>query len=283
MNESQSSADRDSKSDFDPESAESLQSQQASESNSSPVKRVLDGLKWTGVVGGFVAVLLSVLDFVLGTPELRLTVWERDVYPLYPSEATGGSELPFELRGKKVRSAAVVSFEVSNTGKRMIGKEEKTWQLKFKSSEGSALLLVGAPETEPLDDLVKEAKAIQGIALLAMRAIQPRASVRVRLLLVNAKDPENPEIDAIPGMEGVPLERTHLSPHDRNIRRLFPWFLTVFAVALGIVVVIERRSLGARGLKKPSIGESCGQFVLGTLFFSYLAASGLGWLVALFQ
>jgi hypothetical protein len=230
--------------------------------------------------GAAFAVIAAIFSFVLGTPDLMLTVWSRETSPVYPSQSTGGLELPLEIGGQAIHTADIVSMQISNSGKGAIGSANATWTLSLTSQEGSQLRVIGPPSSTPSNGLIAGTSVTQNKADLNLRFFQPRATVALRLLVLNAKAPK---VRAALTLTGIPLDETFLSPEERRRDRLAVPFLFLFLIVLIVAAFFERRSKDRKKEPKPSIWAYMVWIPMGSVIFTLLSASGIAWLLKWFN
>jgi hypothetical protein len=230
--------------------------------------------------GAAFAVIATIFSFVLGTPDLMLTVWSREILPVYPSQSTGGLELPLEIGGQAIHNAYIVPMQISNSGKGAIGSANAAWTLSLTSPEGSQLRLIGPPSSTPSNGLIAGTSVTQNKADLNLRFFQPRATVALRLLVLNAKEPK---VRAALSLTGIPLDETFLSPEERRRDRLAVPFLFLFLIVFIVAAFFERRSKDRKKEPKPSIWGYVFWILLGSLIFTSLSSSGVAWVLKWFD
>ncbi len=235
-------------------------------------------------VGAVLAFIAATLAFLVGTPELMLTVWFREIAPIYPSKVTGGVELPFEIGGELVHTATIIDLQISNSAKQLIGKQDDTWMLKLTSPDGTHLRLIGQVKSEPHHELVARwAQLGNNEIALYLRAFESRASVALRLLVSNAQGAQQPLVAVAPSLTGVPLNVTTRSPVERKRERLFLPFFVLFLLVFVVTIFWERRAADRDQKQKPSWITTIFLLVIVAFFYSFFASSGIGWLLSLLE
>jgi hypothetical protein len=170
--------------------------------------------------------------------------------------------------------------QVSNSGKQPIGSANATWTLSLVSPEGSKLRIVGPVSSTPENGVVAGTSVDKNKVQLNLRFFQPRASVALRLLVLNAEDPR---VRSTASLAGIPLDETTLSPEERKRSRLALPFFFLFLIVLTTASVVESRSKARNQEPKPSVGTYIALIAVGSLVFAFGSASGVAWFLDWFD
>ena len=234
--------------------------------------------------GTILAFVSAAFVFFLGSRELMLTAWFREVTPVYPSKTTGGAELPLEISGEAVHTAKIVDLQVSNTGKQLIGKQEDTFALRLRGPEGTQVRVVGQPSSEPHNQLVAQWSQSQNNEItFQLRAVESRGAVGIRLLVLNADASSRASIDVSTSLAGVPLETTTLSPQERKRDRLFLPFFVIFIPVFVVLMYRERRAAERDKKERPRWASALVLIVIASSALSFMTAAAMGWILTLFD
>jgi hypothetical protein len=216
---------------------------------------------------------------------VHLAVWMEDDVVVYPSETTSDLSLPLTFEGDSARSATVLTVRIVNDGKQVIGSAGALWSLRLRALNATHIAAIGDPETRPADVIVNVRDASgPSMVALEMGALQPKADVRLPVLLVNVPSSERPRLELESNLEGLPRPREvrWSSPQDLLANRLFPWaILGMFGILVG-ARVLELNKKGEWGEKKNLASFIATQllfFGLFAVFIGLFVTKGLAWLM----
>ena len=179
--------------------------------------------------------LWVILAFLVAKDELHLLTWVDQSAILYPSDQTWKETLPLAYGATPAHTARLLSVTVSNYGKTMIGKEDGRWNLNFKAPNAANLVAVGDPQPTPPSVV---ARVLPGqtanVLALELGAFQPRASVKLHLMLLNPTDSEYAmPLKAEPTLIGLPTRSpSRLQSKRPQSASLCPSFCHFFWCAL---------------------------------------------------
>jgi hypothetical protein len=241
-------------------------------------------------VAALLSGLFSILLLWLAKDEFHLVVWVEEQVIVYPAKSTENLSLPLEFDKRAANSVQIVKAKVVNYGKQIIGKPETLWDLYLQGPIGSSLVLFKNPTVTP--ETLMLAKITRGttpnVLKLQLGALQPRSTIDLHLLLVNASPAPPREIDLKidSSLPGLSREITRVKPVERLLTRIYPsvflfMFLALAIEGVPLAVAAAKKRASDWAKLRVWIGRGLGAVLLAA-FASYLLSYGLAYVVSWF-
>lgn len=176
--------------------------------------------------------VFSILLLWVAKDEFHLLVWIEEDVIIYPAKSTGGLSLPLKFDEHAANSARIVRAKVVNYGKQIIGKSETLWDLYLEGPSGSSLISLKDPTFTPEALVLKVARTAPNVLILKLGALQPRSTIDLHLLLVNAT--AGPPLKVNSSLPGLPREISTVKPVDRLALRIYLWVVLFVFLALAV-------------------------------------------------
>jgi hypothetical protein len=256
--------------------------QAAPPSGKAPIDRVAEGIKYVSLVSGLVGVIVSLAVWAAGKRQAHLVVWLRNDGIIYPAALSSNHSLPLTFAGIPAETASVVTVDISNYGKRVIGNEESSWELALRFPNAAIVAPLGALKTRPapIVAFVRRQANPKEVAV-GMGLLEPGAHIVVSVMLINDRNAGHSRAEAKATLAGLPVEVTRASPEERLQQRLWiPVTLGIFGAAL-VVGLRERSSKLAAGTsnKAPSVGTQLGLALILGFLGGYTVSFAMAWLI----
>jgi hypothetical protein len=181
-----------------------------------------ENIKKVFTLGTYLLSLASALGalflLLVAKNELHLVTWIENDTTIYPSDKTVNEVLPLTFEGVPAKSVRVVSVRISNYGKTVIGKQESKWDFTLASTDATPLAIVGefvkSPDVIVFEQLPRD-KSRLDIVRLQIGALEPKATIEFKVLLVNSTSPKNGGLTIAHGLDGLPSETAVLTAEER--------------------------------------------------------------------
>jgi hypothetical protein len=256
---------------------------------------VLETLAKFMVLPTLASLVFGALYWYIGERQLHLVVWQPGgAIRVYPSDKVR-DRLPIMACGAEVEQLGVIDVELVNEGTTAIGTPSELWSLSLvvpnalcvhtiRTIEISSRALIVTSHTDSDPRRVS----------LRLGVFEPRAFVKMRLLVVNDKDALYPDLKMETSLPGLPREVIRSSRVEyRGARLMIPiWgFLSLLGIGQFAVSLYKeiratakevRAQWGWRVWTRFSLkvaGNTIGILIL-SMFGAYFIAIGLSWALA---
>jgi hypothetical protein len=234
-------------------------------------------IDWKISLGAIIAVLWLLLKWLNPLGELDLTVWVQQQIPITLPPQVNALPVKLTYNGVLINRATVLQVSIINTGAKPLG-EAGAWTLVLKTHDGSRLVGLGRPTTQP-DGIpvdISDGPSPDKVTV-SMGLLNRKDQISFRLMIIDPTQDSHLPIGAgnprIPHLSEPTVTSQPLSSRLAD-EIVGPVFLVLApAVWLGFLLY------GAKTGELTASISSGIAVVLGSLFFATMIGMGSAWLL----